>query len=179
MSSFLHETEEMCSHSFKKPSDKSHRADHEHGRNHLIHKGFLIFIHDVQSVLSWLHCCAAIPRHSACHWCRGTSLASTSRAAKPPPGEELGMLNGEQGPWTLSAVSSLPPVQWVSSCSKGTQTPTDPHHICETFHTHNPSVLCFLHFPGLKGLSPLRQYFLSLILPCEPCLIAVFWLCLS
>lgn len=66
MSSFLQEIEEMCSHSLKMPSDKSHKTDHKRGRSHFVHKSFLIFISNVQPVLSWPRC-AAMPHHSACH----------------------------------------------------------------------------------------------------------------
>lgn len=55
----------MCSHSLKMPSDKSHKADHKRGRSHFVHKSFLIFTSDVQSVLSRPRCAAC--HTSACH----------------------------------------------------------------------------------------------------------------
>lgn len=66
MSSFLQETEEMCSHFLKMPSDKSHKTDHKRGRSHFVHKSFLIFTGHVQPVLSQPRC-AAMPHHSAHH----------------------------------------------------------------------------------------------------------------
>lgn len=137
MSSFLHEMEEMCSRSLKKPGDKSHKADHKCGRSHLVHKSFLIFTSGVQRVLSWLHC-AAMPRHSACRWCGCACLANTSRAAKPSLRRAVNALwwvgtTGTQDSllWVFSATSGFPLAR-----SQGTQTPTDLCCICETFHTH-------------------------------------------
>lgn len=143
MSSFLHEMEEMCSRSLKKPGDKSHKADHKCGRSHLVHKSFLIFTSGVQRVLSWLRC-AAMPRHSACRWCGCACLANTSRAAKPSLRRAVNALwwvgtTGTQDSllWVFSATSGFPLAR-----SQGTQTPTDLCCICETFHTHTVHQCC-------------------------------------
>lgn len=154
MSSFLHEMEEACSHSLKKPSDKSHKADHNCGKSHFKHNSFQIFTSDLQRELSCLGCVAELCQSSRC-WHGSDSLAHSPRSAKL---EELLLKERKWDCFVASrghglfSGSSLPLMLWVSSCSASGHTGTRwPSLLSWNFPcTENLSVLCFLHFSGLK-----------------------------
>lgn len=166
MSSFLHEMEEACSHSLKKPSDKSHKADHNCGKSHFIHNSFQIFTSDLQRELSWLGCVAVLCQSSHC-WHGSDSLVHIPRSAKPEellPRREngialwragvMGSFRGLLCHWCSGFLPALPP---------GTQAHTDLHCFRETFHAQK-IYQCYVSSTSLdwRDLSHLAHVFWAL-----------------
>lgn len=151
MSSFLHEIEEVCFHSSKKPGDKSLKADHSCCRSHYTQylPDFYIWSTS-RAFLTWL-CGSAMSLPALLMWLCLPGVHT--RSAEPYQEQKLWLLWGGQGARALLWVSlAAPAMSFFLFCFRAHKQQHSLHFVnipC----TENSSVLTFLHWSHTEGTS--------------------------
>lgn len=151
MSSFLHEIEEVCFRSSKKPSEKRHKADHSCGRSH--------YTQYLPNFYIWSTSCAFLT------WLCGNAMSFPAllmslslpgvhtRSANSHQGQKLRLLWGEQGAralfWVFPATAAM---SFLLFCLRAHGHQHSLHFV-KIPCTENPSVLPFLHWSHAEGTS--------------------------